>query len=67
MSLAAERLHHVRTYDELEGKITTRSNCPKCGNDALVQLLKSMRRHSVTEDWFRCDKCDHLFTRPRSI
>ena len=40
-------------------------DCPKCHTDARVQLIRAMRRHSLNEDWFRCDKCDHLFARPR--
>ena len=39
--------------------------CPKCGRNAVVQLIKGMRRYGVTNDWFRCDKCEHLFTNPR--
>jgi hypothetical protein len=37
--------------------------CPRCHRQRLV-LLRSMARHSDL-DWFKCDGCEHLFTRPR--
>jgi hypothetical protein len=37
--------------------------CPRCHRQRLVRL-RSMARYSEL-DWFKCDGCDHLFTRPR--
>ena len=37
--------------------------CPRCQRQRLVRL-RSMARHSEL-DWFKCDGCEHLFTRPR--
>lgn len=42
------------------------TRCPKCGKHTPVQLIRAMRRYSGSDDWFRCDQCDHLFTRPRA-
>ena len=41
-------------------------DCPKCGNALVVQLLKSMRKWDRAHDWFRCDRCGQLYTRPRT-
>jgi len=38
--------------------------CPQCKHGE-VALLKYMRVYSQQEDWFRCDRCGHLFTKPR--
>jgi hypothetical protein len=35
--------------------------CPRCHRKRVV-LLRSMSRHSDLE-WFKCDGCEHLFTR----
>ena len=35
--------------------------CPRCHRQRLVRL-RSMARYS-TLDWFKCDGCEHLFTR----
>jgi predicted RNA-binding Zn-ribbon protein involved in translation (DUF1610 family) len=45
-----------------------RPACPRCGNAFFVDRVKSMRRYDASgrEDWFRCDKCGHLYTRPRT-
>jgi len=39
--------------------------CPKCNRSDVVELVKSMRRYSCSDDWYRCDKCEHLYTSPR--
>jgi transposase-like protein len=41
-----------------------RSTCPRCHRDKLVHL-KSMRQYD-TREWFKCDGCEHIFTRPAS-
>jgi hypothetical protein len=38
--------------------------CPRC-HRLRVSWLRSMARHSEL-DWFKCDGCDHIFTRPRA-
>jgi hypothetical protein len=45
--------------------LADRPSCPQCGKNTLVELISAMRRYGGADDWFRCDKCDHLFTRPR--
>jgi len=35
--------------------------CPRCHRRRVVRL-RSMARHSAL-DWFKCDGCEHLFTR----
>jgi hypothetical protein len=35
--------------------------CPRCHRRRVVQL-RSMARHSEL-DWFKCDGCEHVFTR----
>jgi transposase-like protein len=35
--------------------------CPRCHRKRVVHL-RSMARHS-TLDWFKCDGCEHVFTR----
>ena len=37
--------------------------CPRCHRQRVV-WLRSMARHSAL-DWFKCDGCEHTFTRPR--
>ena len=37
--------------------------CPRCHRQRVV-FLRSMTRHSDV-DWFKCDGCEHIFTRPR--
>jgi hypothetical protein len=49
-----ERL--IQSTEELNMEI-----CPRCHRKRVLQL-RSMARHSNLE-WFKCDGCDHLFTR----
>jgi hypothetical protein len=35
--------------------------CPRCHRDKLF-LLKSMRQYD-SRDWFKCDSCEHIFTK----
>jgi predicted RNA-binding Zn-ribbon protein involved in translation (DUF1610 family) len=44
-----------------DGDTTT---CPKCGSGN-VKLLEHMRQYNKKDDWYRCDRCGHLFTTPR--
>jgi len=39
------------------------SRCARCASPS-VQRIPLMRKYFPHEDWFRCDSCDHLFTRP---
>jgi hypothetical protein len=39
--------------------------CPRCHRDKLVHL-KSMRPYD-SRDWFKCDSCEHIVTRPRDV
>jgi hypothetical protein len=45
--------------------MANRPSCPQCGKNTLVELIQAMRRYGGADDWFRCDKCDRLFTQPR--
>lgn len=49
-----ERL--IQSSEELNMEI-----CPRCHRKRVLQL-RSMARHSAL-DWFKCDGCDHVFTR----
>jgi hypothetical protein len=40
-------------------------DCPNCGYAGFVQVIKAMRRYTLSEDWLRCDRCGHIYTRPR--
>lgn len=62
MNPIAEPLDPAKAAGEPPAAYRPAPRCPKCDNDALVQLVKAMRRYSCHEDWFRCDKCDYLFT-----
>lgn len=39
------------------------SLCPNCRRNKVV-LLKSMAKYSSL-DWYKCNGCEHIFTRPR--
>jgi len=39
------------------------ADCPRC-RSTFIEYVKAMRPYARNEDWFRCDKCGHLFTRP---
>lgn len=46
----------IQSSEELNMEI-----CPRCHRQRVLQL-RSMARHSPL-DWFKCDGCDHVFTR----
>jgi hypothetical protein len=39
--------------------------CPRCHRDKLFHL-KSMRQHD-SRDWFKCDGCEHIFTKAPTV
>jgi hypothetical protein len=39
--------------------------CPRCHREKLV-YLKSMRNHD-SRDWYKCDGCEHIVTKPREV
>lgn len=39
--------------------------CPLC-HSALIEWLRRMRKHDHSQDWFRCETCDHFFTVERT-
>lgn len=54
-SAMADRFTHaLEDRDDME-------ICPRCHRKRVVHL-RSMARHSTLE-WFKCDGCEHLFTR----
>lgn len=39
-------------------------SCPRCASRTLANL-QFMRRYDGAQDWFRCERCDHIFTGPK--
>lgn len=39
--------------------------CPHCSSRK-VAWLAFMRRYHDLQDWFRCDRCGHIFCRPQN-
>lgn len=40
-------------------------SCPRCHRDKLF-YLKSMRQYD-SRDWFKCDGCEHIFTKAPAV
>jgi len=40
------------------------SGCPRCPSQVVV-CLAFMRRYHHAEEWFRCDRCGHIFSGPK--
>ena len=38
--------------------------CSRCSSEEIA-LLAFMRRYHQSQDWFRCDRCSHIFCRPK--
>ena len=35
--------------------------CPRCNHPQVIWLSR-MRKYHPLQDWFHCEKCDHIFT-----
>ena len=57
----AEMIRDGEKTQDVSDVIDPSRICPRCHRDRLVHL-KSMR-HYDSRDWFKCDGCEHIFTK----